>query len=402
MWYNARMSTKSVVVFMKLSSKSGREKFAGLCDYVDEHTDWDVTLVPEFALCNLRQVRRQLDAADGVIFSDYDPRKALARLAVPDLPIVFVDHIPAGFRADPLRRVFVCNDACSIARAAIKHFRDQRAYVSYAYVPAGGDSTWSAARERAFRNELAKLSVACEVFREKSEAALRQFLARLPKPCALLAANDERARDVLRAAKDAGVAVPQQVAVLGIDDFRFICENARPTLSSILPDFVASGRVAAEALGRMMAGQPAGGGNGVIAVPVREVLTRASTSARTTGETLVRKAQAWIRRHAFENPPVSAIAARIGVSPSLLTLRFNELCGETPGSMVARLRLEEVRRRLAHTTDGYDDIAAACGFENVNALRNLFRRRFGMTMSDFRSQKSGKHFPRRSQTTRKV
>ena len=147
-------------------------------------------------------------------------------------------------------------------------------------------------------------------------------------PAAVLAANDIRAADVIGAAKDAGIAIPEGLSILGIDNDASVCDNASPGISSLEPNHFAEGRVAAETLEQMM--KRSHPGKRRVAVGVRQVVIRQSTQNLPPAQDLVERARRFIDAHATE-----------GIGP-------------------------------------------LCGFANANALKNLFRRQTGMSMRDYR------------------
>ena len=119
-------------------------------------------------------------------------------------------------------------------------------------------------------------------------------------------------------------------------------------------------------------------------VGIKAVIRRESTAELSQSGKLVQKAVAYIRRHALEGIGVADVVAHLKVSRRLADLRFRELQHTSIGEEIMRIRLAEVQRLLRTTKDPIDAIAAKCGYENPNYLKNLFRKRFSMTMRDFR------------------
>lgn len=124
-------------------------------------------------------------------------------------------------------------------------------------------------------------------------------------------------------------------------------------------------------------------------VGIRAVVHRESTVAQSESGKLVQKVLAYIERNAVKGMSVEDIARRFKVSRSLLELRFRELQGESVYEAMLRFRLEEVKRRLRQTDDPISEITAACGWKNPAPPKVLFRRRFGMSMRDFRASARG-------------
>ena len=204
----------------------------------------------------------------------------------------------------------------------------------------------------------------------------------------MLAANDDRAFDAIKTLSGKRIRIPKDIALLGVDNDTLICENTQPRLSSVQPDFGKEGYLAAEILDTMInGGTPP---SRTVLVGVTRIIQRESTAEQSHAGLLVQKALAYINRHALERIGVSDVVQHIGCSRRLADLRFRELQGSSIMQTIIEKRLDEVRRRLADTKEKIDVIASACGFDNSNYLKNLFKKRFGMTMREWRSSFTGR------------
>ena len=117
---------------------------------------------------------------------------------------------------------------------------------------------------------------------------------------------------------------------------------------------------------------------------MKTIVRRESTADVSHSGKLVQKAVAFIRKNAVRGISVEEVAKHLGCSRRLLDLRFRELQGCTVGETIIDERLGEVKRLLATTREPIESIAIACGYENSNYLKNLFKKRFGVTMRDYR------------------
>ena len=120
-------------------------------------------------------------------------------------------------------------------------------------------------------------------------------------------------------------------------------------------------------------------------VGIRTIVRRESTAETSPAGKLVQKALAYIQRNALRGISVDDVARHLKASRRLVDLRFRELQNTTIGESIIRIRLDEVKRLLQMTNMPIDQIAARCGYENPNYLKNLFRRRYAMSMSAFRA-----------------
>lgn len=119
-------------------------------------------------------------------------------------------------------------------------------------------------------------------------------------------------------------------------------------------------------------------------VPILKISQRGSTSATANAGALVQTAIAFINSNFQTGIDPNAVATNLGISRRLLDLRFREITGKTVTETIRGNQLDEVRHRLVHSSDTIDKIASDCGFPNPTYLKELFKKRFKMTMRDFR------------------
>ena len=216
---------------------------------------------------------------------------------------------------------------------------------------------------------------------------LADELAALPRPCGVMAYNDERAREVIDACNLAGLKIPEHIQIIGVDNDVNICENMRPSLTSIDADFVGGGMRAAELLDSLIRnGRKSMQGDysyGAFTVVERDTTIDVKGSAR-----LVTAAQKMIREKACSGITPQGIADALNVSRRLIEMRFREVLDVGVAEAIRAEKLKEVCRRLKETNRPIDEISYACGFETPTHLKALFRKTFGMTMRDWRAQNS--------------
>ena len=287
------------------------------------------------------------------------------------------------------KAVELCLDAGSVARLAAEHFLE-RGFGHYAFVEPPRSPSWATARREAFRRELAAHGLVCAVYRPptRSDLSLRhrhlaEWLAAQPRPLAVLAAYDVEARTVLGACRLAGLGVPEDVAVLGVDDDPLTCETTLPPLSSVAMGGEEAGLTAAAALDAALRGRP-GARRRIVLGGVR-VEARASTAHFIGRDPLVAKARAAVAARIGERIPVSGLARFLGVSRRTLEQRFRAETGVPIGAAILNERLARAKDLLRTTSLSCEQIAAACGIYDANHLGHLFRRKFGASPSAFRS-----------------
>ena len=315
------------------------------------------------------------------------------------VPMVWLmpDSASSARRSHPPRTAFVERDLRAVARAAADHFLSRSGFRSASYVENYWDHDWSRRRGDAIEAEFKSRGLRFSRFRHYDAPspqhpatgpdfdALSDWLSALEKPAAVIAANDSTGVDVLELCNAAGIAVPRDVAVLGMDDNPAHCRHSSPGLSSIRFDGREAGRLSVAALARMIAGGPAP--RAPLLYGVESIAQRASTGAVSTAGAMVQKALDFIDENACRGISLAQVAAHLGVSRSLATQRFREVCGTSILGAIHERRVAEAKRLLASSDKSLDDIAAACGFEGgADCLRRVFRAATGMSPAQWRGR----------------
>jgi len=214
-----------------------------------------------------------------------------------------------------------------------------------------------------------------------------RWLRKLPKPIAIFAAHDARARQVIDACLAADIRVPYEAAVLSVDNDPLICETCIPSLSSIRLDVEAAGYAAAELLDKRMFGAlKHHAQKETTTYPPLEIVSRLSTQTIHVNDKLVIDALEFVRINAGLNIRVSDVADQVKVSSRWLEKRFDCVLGRSIIDEIKRVRMETILRLVTQTQQPFDQIARKCGFSSVNHLRKLFREEHGQTMSACREQ----------------
>jgi LacI family transcriptional regulator len=214
-------------------------------------------------------------------------------------------------------------------------------------------------------------------------ADLRRWLRELPKPVGIMACYDIRGQQVLDACRSAGLAVPAEVAVIGVDNDELLCDLASPPLTSVVPNAHRTGYEAAGLLDRLMAGKRVAAAPTLIA-PLG-VAARQSTDVLAVDDREVARAVQFIREHACDGINVGDVLRVVPLSRRVLEMRFQRLLGRTPREEILQARLGRVKQLLGETDLPLYLIAERTGFEHVEYLSVVFRREAGTTPSAFRA-----------------
>ena len=358
----------------------------GVIAYARTRRDWSLMLAQR------RETPLRFEsgavAPDGVIsyLLDTSPWLGAVRRRLP-----LVSGVPS-----PNSRRFAAEISCdndSVARLAAEHLAS-RGFRHFAFAGGVGPHPWRSERREAFRREMRGRGFDPAVFTfgpapgtakesRAERARLEAWLRALPKPVGLFADCDLLALDLIDACRTAGLDVPSDVAVLGVDDDPLLCETASPTLSSVALDVEDAGFAAAAALDAAMRGKPVADRRirfGGVRVRARE------STARFVGrDGLVAKANALVREGIGGRISVAEMARTLGVSRRTLEARFKAETGVPIGESIIRARLEKARELLSGTALPHEEIADACGLSSASHMATLFRRRFGAPPSSFRA-----------------
>ena len=389
-----------IVVALPFAHRDGVDKYNGVMRYLRESgEEWNlriirhsfgVDLFRDFPVEKVDGVICGLNTRPGIMgYEPYFNEDVLDLLISRKVPVVGVD-LPDNSRCAARnggKCAFISMDSEKIGRRAAQYLVKDGAYTSFGFVGAFSDRAWSRDRGAFFARELRRLGHRdVHIFQgehRQREAELLAWLKELPKPAAVFASNDHCADAVLRVCAGGGVRVPDDLAVLGVDDDPIFCIHTHPSLSSLHPDFEAEGHLAAQTLSKILKGrrvrahQLVGGDITVTA--------RMSTAPYASSGRLVRRADEIIAERACAGLNADVIAGLLGISRRLLDLRYRQIKGRTVRESIEDTRMAQVRRLLSGTRLSHREIARSCGFRSESYMEHVFAKRFGQSMRDYRN-----------------
>ena len=381
-----------ILVNVDLGQKAARDLLGGVLRYAALHPSWDVRIHRGHPMNKIPMSSTNW-CPDGIITD-----RALGKAQVKRMQQLGLKGIIA-LRDDEssypnVRGVGLRHVGCDNARIGEEgaRFLMAKKLRHFAYVPANVKDASLDCRQNAFVDTLAASGFSPCVYltpRAKSNSLddLVRWLVALPKPCGVMAAFDQRAKNVLDACRIAQIDVPAQILVLGVDDEEYICENTLPSLSSILPDFNGGGFRAAEALQQMIDAN----GDGCpqptesLLYGIRQIVERASTADVSGTARSVALACEFMRRNAADTIGIDDIAAAAGTSRRLLEKHFRAVMNTTAAHELQCIRLELVKKQLEETDIPLERVGERCGINAAAHLKRLFKRTFGMTMGAYRA-----------------
>lgn len=376
------------------SVKVCRDMRRGVLQYVQRHGPWGLHIL-EGRQGEQRLVRMKEWGCTGIIGRLYTPElKEIALNA--HVPTIVMDPAPSLTRpGGPLaRHSVVHSDTAAVGRMAAHYFLERK-FTHFAYVGEVHGLEWSAKRGLAFAEAVRQAGFDCHTYELPGRADLEDaglerdrlcaWLRTLPKPVALLAAMDNRGRQVLDACALADIPVPRDIAVLGVDNDEDLCETTTPPMSSILLDAERASYEAARHLDDLM--RRATRKRLVIVYGPSHIVSRRSTEVSLVSDRVVSQGLEFIALNACEGIGVPDVVRHVRASRRLAELRFRRELGHTILDEIQRVRLERVCTLLRETNEPIGEIIRTCGFDSESHVSTLFRRRFDCTMRDYRKRR---------------
>jgi len=374
---------RKIAVVMEGRVEYERNVLRGIREFAARESRWLIRLEPPG-----RDVAAFLEEwrPDGVLFQAAGlAEDALEAVKGGPWPAVHVSDATEAVEGVPC----VGMDNAAIGRMAASYFRERHAQ-HFAFVGEAG-AGFSDRRGRAYEAalaedglEVARFDLDAAAQRAEDERRLTGWLRALPTPCAVFATHDECSLSVSALCRGAGIRIPEDLALLGVDNDTLICDLAWPKLSSVA---VPSKRVGLEAARRLQEILERGERDrSAVLLPPSRVITRHSTDVARTGDEDVDRALAFMREHLARGVNVDEVARSVGVSRRMLERRFRRVLDRTPLEELQRLRLERARMLLLESDATLDEIAEQCGCADASQLVVRFRRETGLTPGAYRQR----------------
>lgn len=378
-----------VLLSIPSSGADGKDRLTGIFRYLGEGRPWNVILPSTHLQLTAESLRHILsNGLDGAIFASRYDAKIAHLLAHAGIPTILMHdswmhrpHVGPNFR-------FALTDHVAVGRLAASHFLSLGRFAAYGFIGDTERNRWGQGRQIGFLRQLKQRGLTACVF-TPSPSTLRlldrerfcRWLKAQRMPLALFAASDRIAVQAIGCCRALGLNVPKDVAILGVDNDATLISSCTPPLSSILPNFTDAGYAAAHMLEDILSGKKTP--RTMLFAPIR-LMERASTAPTAPSAKLVEDARAYIAAHATEGLTPETLANALHVSRTLLDLRFRESKQGSVAKVIKNRQLEEVSRLLRTTALPARQIGRLCGFENERSLKNIFKRAFGKTMTDYR------------------
>jgi len=373
-----------IALLVETSLASGRDILRGIARYVREHRPWALFHEPhgleDSAPRWLRGWR-----GDGII-ARVQTLAMAQEIGATGIPVVDALGVVPD-TAFPLVHV----DDAAIARMAAEHLLE-RGLRQFAFFGIEGEN-WSEQRYSGFR--LAVASVCRNVARyelprdpsgarswERVGDRLARWIASLPKPAGVLVCSDQRGAQFLEACRRARVAVPDEIAVISVDNDEPLCDVCDPPLSSIVASHVRVGYEAAALLDGLLGGEPVPGSS--ILIPPQQVVARQSTDTLAIEDPSIAAALRLIRERAHTDLQVDAIAHELRMSRSVLQRRFRTRLKRSVHQEILAVRIHRARELLLNTDLPLVTVAERAGFKHQEYMGAVLKARLGTTPARLR------------------
>lgn len=380
---------RSVALLIETSNAYSRGLLDGVIAWMKLHRHWSVYLPEQERGASppdwLKRWR-----GDGII-ARIETRRTADAIRRTRLPVVDVSagrHLPEV--------PWVETDDKAIASLAADHLTSR----GFRHLAFCGDPgfNWSVWRESGFRSAAERAGAQYHVHQcipltspgyswNRDRSRMVTWLNHLPRPAGILACYDIKAQQVLSLCRETGIRVPEELAVIGVDNDRRLCELSDPPLSSVIPNTHRAGFEAAALLDRLMAGRSVS--RSPILIPPLGIETRQSTDVLAIGDPQIAEAARYIRDHACRGIAVRDVLRHVPLSRRVLESRFQEAIGRTPHAEILRLRIDRAKELLATTDQSLASIAVATGFRHAEYFSVAFRRTTGLTPRTWRRQSRG-------------
>jgi len=375
-----------VALIIESSVSYGRSILQGIARYMSSHHRWSVYF-EQHELGAAPPTWLDSSHWDGILCRPTDPVLA-RRLKRMKVPVVDLNDL-----YEDLKFPWVGSNHRAIGCLGANHFVE-RGFHHFAFCGFSNE-LWAGQRRDGFCAVVEKENVPVPVYESPWRGStvsrwdleiehIGKWLRDLPKPIGIMACNDARALHLLDACHQTGMLVPEEVAVIGVDNEEIFCELCNPALSSVAPDAERIGYLAAELLDKLMSGQspPC---QRILVDPVR-VATRRSSDTLAIKERTVAAAIRFISEQALHGCTVADVIKYVRVSRSFLERKFRQHLKRSPQAEIRRVQGSRIKQLLTETDFTLERISELSGFEHPEYMSVVFKRLYSQTPGQYRKQ----------------
>jgi LacI family transcriptional regulator len=374
-----------VALLIETSRGYGRGLLQGVIAYLREHGPWSVYFQPHGLEAPVPPWLASW-RGDGILarIDNREMARAIRRTRLPAIDLRF--SVPRT----GLPGVGIDNRA--VVEMAFRHLADC-GFKRFAFCGVPRErSVWMDLRRALFQEFVRAAGHECHVFEahaltrattwEEEQERIAEWVAALPRPIGVMACNDDRGLQVLDACRRINALVPDEVAVIGVDNDEILCNLSSPPLSSVDINTTQVGYAAAALLDRMMTG--AAPAEPILLLAPHGVVPRESTDVLATEDRELAAAIRFIREHACEGLRLKECVRSTGLSLRELERRVRKLLGRSPKEEITRVQIDRAKQLLTETALTAAAIAEKCGFSQPKYFNQVFHARVGLPPAAYR------------------
>ena len=377
-----------IVLLIEASRTCERDFLRGIAKYSRLHGPWAFYRNPKYYIragkkqVSIDQIRQW--KPDGIIVSDTQDIDKITSISIPTIIHTVKQRYP--------NLPSIVGDCQRSAAMAAEHLL-ACGFRNFAFCGLG-HFYWSQERYDSFRNTLAAKGIAVNFYElmkskrrrshEAEQKSLVEWLSGLPKPVGLMACADDCSQNVIEACKIAEIKIPDQIAVIGVDNDDMVCELSNPPLSSIALNFERAGYLAGQLMDQLIAGET--GIDQEIVVEPTHVVVRESTDILAIEDQDVSRAVRFIRQNAKQLIQVPDVLTAVSCSQRSLHEKFVKILGRTVHDEIKRMRVEQIALMLRETDLTISQIAFDLGYSDANHISRYFRSAKGISPLDHRKR----------------
>jgi LacI family transcriptional regulator len=375
-----------ILLATDFSNGFSRALLRGVIRYVHNKPDWTLYRMPKY----YKMVHGENEVLKWAKRWNVDA--IIAQIDELDLDELKNLNIPIVIQNNKKRIPGVVNltgDYMALGAMAAEYFMGM-GYENFAYYGTGR-TVWSRERYEGYIRRLESAGHSVYTFWEENDnmeewvhniEAIGSWLKSLPKNTAIFACNDYHALRISETCRFIGIAVPDEIAILGVDNDELLCNISTPPLSSMVIDAEKGGYVVGKVIDEMLADPEKEPFN--IILPPQQIITRESTKKYVVHDKYVAAAIDYIEKNYFTKITVSDILEMVPISRRVFERRFKAAVGYSIYSFICNYRVEKMAELLLTTERSIEDVAISCGFENGRNISRVFSNIKGMTPSEFR------------------
>ena len=380
----------SVLIISDFTESFSHKLLAGLVDYSRRKEQWIVRRMPpsykaKIGIPGVIRVAKEWEV-DAVI-AQFEPTDEVDLFAENGIVAIAQDY-KKKFSSIPN----VTGDYLGTGRMAARFFID-RGFRNFGFF-GFNDVCWSDERCEGFRREVDEAGFGGSFYAYRMQEIemvwhyqrnrLREWLATVPKPIAIMACDDNQGSNLIEACHDTGIKIPSEVSVIGVDNDEALCSLGSTTLTSVQMDIERGGWEAAALVERLVA-DPKAPVADVVLKPIK-IVERMSTAAFATDDQQILKAILYIHKNALKKISVSDVMAEAALSRRLLERRFKSVTGKTLYEYITDQKLKYFAEQLEETDEQVINIALSMGENDTKSISRRFKQLYGCTPVEWREK----------------